>query len=83
MVPTYETHSPACSEGLMHGNFTVSTSNFFFERSLVDEIGPFRPLRRVIDWDWALRAASANATAGAEAGDKFGLHQKVGSQRRV
>lgn len=44
-------------EGLMYGNFTVSTSNFFFARSLSDEVGPFRPLRRVIDWDWALRAA--------------------------
>ena len=44
-------------EGLMYGNFTVSTSNFFFERSLAEEIGPLRPLRRVLDWDWALRAA--------------------------
>ncbi|MCX7273873.1 MAG: glycosyltransferase [Burkholderiales bacterium] len=56
-----DAHGPI--EGLMHGNFTVSTSNFFFERSLVDEIGPFRPLRRVIDWDWALRAA-LHAPAG-------------------
>ena len=44
-------------EGLMYGNYTISTSNFFFHRSLADEIGPFPPLRRVVDWAWALRAA--------------------------
>ncbi|HPU52299.1 MAG TPA: glycosyltransferase [Burkholderiaceae bacterium] len=44
-------------QGLMYGNYTISTSNFFFRRALVDEIGTFAPLRRVIDWEWALRAA--------------------------
>ncbi len=50
-------------EGLMYGNFAASTSNFFFDRLLADEIGPLRPLRRVLDWDWALRAALHAPTA--------------------
>ncbi len=41
---------------LARGNFTVSTSNFFFRRSLFEAVGPFRHLRYVIDWDWAWRA---------------------------
>ncbi|MCL4747164.1 MAG: glycosyltransferase [Burkholderiaceae bacterium] len=44
-------------DGLLYGNYTVSTSNFFFSRALFDAVGPMRPLRFVIDWDWALRAA--------------------------
>lgn len=40
---------------LARGNFTVSTSNFFFRRDLFDTLGPLRHLRFVIDWDWALR----------------------------
>lgn len=44
-------------EGLLYGNYTVSTSNFFFSRALYDAIGPLRPLRYVIDWEWAVRAA--------------------------
>lgn len=44
-------------EGLLYGNYTVSTSNFFFARELFDAVGPMRPLRYVIDWEWALRAA--------------------------
>ena len=44
-------------DGLLYGNYTVSTSNFFFSRELFDAVGPMRPLRYVIDWEWALRAA--------------------------
>ncbi len=44
-------------DGLLYGNYTVSTSNFFFSRALFDAVGPMRPLRFVLDWDWALRAA--------------------------
>ncbi len=44
-------------QGLLYGNYTVSTSNFFFSRALFDAVGPMRPLRYVVDWDWALRAA--------------------------
>lgn len=42
--------------GLLYGNYTISTSNFFFARSLADTVGPFRPRRNIPDWDWALRA---------------------------
>lgn len=43
---------------LMWGNLTVSTSNFFFSRSLFDALGPLRHYRYVLDWEYALRAAS-------------------------
>lgn len=41
---------------LLFGNFTISTSNFFFRRSLFEALGRFRPYRYVLDWDYALRA---------------------------
>ena len=50
-------------DGLLFGNYTVSTSNFFFSRSLFNEVGPFRRLRFILDWDWALRAALHAPTA--------------------
>ncbi len=43
---------------LMWGNLTVSTSNFFFSRSLFDTLGPLRHYCYVLDWEYALRAAS-------------------------
>lgn len=43
--------------GLLYGNFTVSTSNFFLRRALFDAIGPMRHLRYIVDWEYALRAA--------------------------
>ncbi|MFJ1300402.1 glycosyltransferase [Pseudomonadota bacterium AL_CKDN230030165-1A_HGKHYDSX7] len=43
-------------EALLERNFTVSTSNFFFSRALLQAIGPIRPLRYNMDWDWAIRA---------------------------
>jgi glycosyltransferase involved in cell wall biosynthesis len=41
---------------LLERNFTVSTSNFFVRRSLWHALGPIRPLRYNMDWDYALRA---------------------------
>lgn len=41
---------------LLERNFTVSTSNFFMRRSLWQALGPIRPLRYNMDWDYALRA---------------------------
>jgi hypothetical protein len=49
------THGPI--DGLLHGNYTVSTSNFLIRRSLAQAIGPMRPRRHILDWDYALRAA--------------------------
>lgn len=42
---------------LCAGNFTVSTSNFFFKRSILDKVGKFRSYRYVHDYDFALRIA--------------------------
>ena len=44
-------------EGLLYGNFTASTSNFFFRRTLFTTLGPLRYYRYVMDWEYALRAA--------------------------
>lgn len=49
-------HSAGLWNALVERNFTVSTSNFFFRTSLLAEVGPIRPLRYNMDWDWALRA---------------------------
>lgn len=37
-------------------NVAISTGNFFFARSLLEEIGYFRPYRYCHDWDFLLRA---------------------------
>lgn len=42
---------------LIMSNFTSTTSNFLFTRSLYERIGGMRNLRFVHDWDFALRAA--------------------------
>jgi len=42
---------------LLAGNLAISTSNFFFSRSLAEIAGAFAPLRYTHDWDWALRAS--------------------------
>lgn len=39
------------------GNLAMTTSNFFFSRELLDQVGGFAPLRYTHDWDWALRAS--------------------------
>jgi len=44
------------NDTLLFGNFTISTSNFFFRRSLFEAVGRFKPYRYVLDWDYALRA---------------------------
>jgi GT2 family glycosyltransferase len=38
------------------GNPAISTSNFFFSRSLARRVGDFSSLRYTHDWDWAFRA---------------------------
>lgn len=43
---------------LLISNFTSTTSNFLFKRSLYEKIGGMRNLRFVHDWDFALRAAA-------------------------
>ncbi len=48
---------------LLWGNFTASTSNFFLSRTLWQKMGPFKRLRYVPDWDYALRVASEQPQA--------------------
>lgn len=50
------TTNPAM-QTLLWGNFTASTSNFFMSRTLWQKMGPFKRLRYVPDWDYALRVA--------------------------
>lgn len=42
---------------LMTENYWSTTSNFVFRRRLYEQVGPFRSLRYVHDWDFALRGA--------------------------
>jgi glycosyltransferase involved in cell wall biosynthesis len=47
---------PSVSFGFLFRQLAISTGNFLFERTLVDEIGGFAPLRYCHDWDYALKA---------------------------
>ena len=47
---------PSVGFALLTCNVAISTGNFFFARSLVTQIGYFRPYRYVHDWDFILRA---------------------------
>jgi glycosyltransferase involved in cell wall biosynthesis len=51
------TSANPAAQTLLWGNFTVSTSNFFMSRTLWQRLGPFKRLRYVPDWDYALRVA--------------------------
>lgn len=42
---------------LIMGNFTATTSNFLFTRSVYEKVGGMRNLRFAHDWDFALRVA--------------------------
>lgn len=41
---------------LLVGNVAMTSSNFFFPKTLFHAVGEFSPLRYTHDWDWALRA---------------------------
>lgn len=47
---------PSVGYSLVLTNTTISTGNFFFHRSLIEEVGYFRPYRYCHDWDFVLRA---------------------------
>ncbi len=60
LVPHKELSFAAAEDfklNLIMSNFTSTTSNFLFTRSLYERIGGMRNLRFVHDWDFALRAA--------------------------
>ena len=44
-------------DALLWGNLTISTSNFFLSRSLLERVGPLGHYRYVLDWEYALRVA--------------------------
>ncbi len=49
--------SDSPDKALLSGNFTITTSNFFFNSRLVKEIGAFKPYTYILDYDFAFRAA--------------------------
>jgi glycosyltransferase involved in cell wall biosynthesis len=46
---------PRVTFELLRQNMAITTGNFFFHRSLYDEVGPFRDLMICHDWDFLLR----------------------------
>jgi glycosyltransferase involved in cell wall biosynthesis len=50
-------------KALLLGNYTIGTSNFFFEAALPLRIGSFRPRKYTLDYDFALRALRCNEGA--------------------
>lgn len=40
---------------LLAGNVFMTTSNFFFRRRWLEQVGPFHDLRYVLDYEWLLR----------------------------
>ena len=49
--------SESPEKAFLAGNYTISTSNFFFRSDIVKTIGLFRPFTYIIDYDFAFRAA--------------------------
>lgn len=49
--------SASPDKALLAGNYTISTSNFFFHSRVVKEIGEFKPYKYILDYDFAFRAA--------------------------
>jgi glycosyltransferase involved in cell wall biosynthesis len=47
---------PTVGFGLLRNNFSVTTGNFVFTRSLYEKIGGFRSYRLAHDWDFLLQA---------------------------
>ncbi len=46
---------PSVGWSLIPTNVAISTGNFFFHRSLIEDVGYFRPYRLCHDWDFLLR----------------------------
>ena len=47
---------PSLGFELLRHNSAVTSGNFFFHRSLMDQVGPFRDYKLCHDWDYLLRA---------------------------
>lgn len=48
-------HFPTISFELLRNNIAVTTGNFIFHRSIIDEVGTFSSLITTHDWDFILR----------------------------
>lgn len=68
---------------LLWGNFTVTTSNFFMSRSLWEAAGPFRPMRYVHDWEYALRVASSQPGAFRFLHDRASLDYRLHGRNTI
>jgi hypothetical protein len=47
---------PSVGFALLNSNVTISTGNFLFRPQLLEQVGGFRPLRYIHDWDFVLRS---------------------------
>ncbi|KWT92847.1 glycosyltransferase family 2 protein [Candidatus Magnetominusculus xianensis] len=63
-------------KAILRGNYTISTSNFFFKAGLTGEIGLLNDLRYILDYDFAVRAMKHN-----EKGCNFLIGEKLLSYR--
>ncbi|MBS3903240.1 MAG: glycosyltransferase [Anaplasmataceae bacterium] len=62
-IPWYESlvdYYNQCGQpatALLNGNFAITSSNFFFSASIINDIGLFTPYRYVLDYDFIFRAS--------------------------
>ncbi len=73
--------SPAVA--FLAGNYAISSSNFFFRASLIKQIGPFRPFRYILDYDFAFRAVHANPQAFSFLIDQKLLNYRIHSRNTI
>jgi glycosyltransferase involved in cell wall biosynthesis len=76
-------HQQALISNLLWGNFTVSTSNFFMSRQVWERVGPFRHLKYVPDWDFALRVAFDSSTRFVFAYDLLLLRYRMHGKNTI
>ena len=56
--------SPDLGTTLLNGNILVSTSNFVIRRDIIEQTGPFAPLRYAHDLEFALRILTCGGAIG-------------------
>ncbi|MEO5356113.1 MAG: glycosyltransferase [Nitrospirae bacterium YQR-1] len=52
--------TPSPLMAILAGNYTISTSNFFFRRSIIGKIGYLSSLKYTLDYEYAIRAMEFN-----------------------
>ncbi|GAB7027063.1 glycosyltransferase family 2 protein [Geotalea toluenoxydans] len=71
------------TETLRLGNVTVTTSNFFFKKELVEEMEGFRPFRYAHDYDFVLRSFFSSPTDICFLADSTLLDYRVHSANTI